>query len=137
MENTCKAIGILRIESLKITIENPKGTYKSFVDENDANNTYPLKGVTYPVDYGYIEGYVGEDNDVLDIFVGSGSEFGFIRVSRPDIEGGIETKVLANLTSDELTQILEAYKPVLLSHTVMSEKELLSDLAAFKSTKAL
>ncbi len=119
---------------LKITIENPKGTYKSFVDEDDTENTYPLKGVTYPVDYGSIKGYVGEDGDDLDIFVGSGDICGHITVARPDIENGIETKMVAHVTSEEFESILKAFEPVLLSHAPCTETELLSLIANFKIT---
>jgi inorganic pyrophosphatase len=57
----------------KIIIENPKGSHKVFVEDGDTSEwrDYPLKGVTYPVDYGYIEGYKSEDGEDLDIFVGS------------------------------------------------------------------
>lgn len=39
-------------------IEKKAGEYKSFAGLND---DYPLKGVTYPVDYGDITGYTGQD----------------------------------------------------------------------------
>lgn len=46
-------------------IEKHAGEYKDF----GASEDYPLKGVTYPVDYGDIQGYVAEDGANLDLFV--------------------------------------------------------------------
>ena len=55
------------MSNLNITIENKAGTYKSFYTEGDPVwDKYPLKGATYPVDYGCIEGYTGEDEAELD-----------------------------------------------------------------------
>lgn len=77
--------------SYEISIENTKGSYKSFKTENDPVwHSYPLKGITYPVDYGCIEGYEGEDGAELDIFVGNGDKNGYIKVRRLDVSA--ETK---------------------------------------------
>lgn len=55
--------------SLKYTIENPKGSTKVFVDDDD-DSDYPLRKVKYPVDYGYIEGgYFAGDLAVQDFFL--------------------------------------------------------------------
>ena len=114
-----------------IVIENEKGTYKDF----HASSDYPLKGVTYPVDYGYLPGYIGEDKADLDFFVGDEEEglSGFIRVSRPDTENG-ETKFFTNVTPDDITAICEAFKPVLLEQQRYADSdELLTDIEKFKS----
>jgi hypothetical protein len=42
-----------------IVIENEVGSYKDFRAASD----YPLKGVTYHAEYGYLPGYTGEDGD--------------------------------------------------------------------------
>jgi inorganic pyrophosphatase len=101
-----------------IIIENKKGTYKDF----QASADYPLKGVTYPVDYGYLPGYTGEDNADLDFFVGSEEPglSGFIRVSRPDTENG-ETKFFTNVTNEDIDAICVAFKPVLIEQETFTE----------------
>ena len=114
-----------------IVIENPKGSYKSFEAEDASVSTdYPLKGVTYPVDYGYIEGHEGEDGAELDVFVGTGDLCGFMVVWRLDVPK--ETKMFINVTQDELDQILEAFKPVVLSHEALEEADFLDKLSHFK-----
>lgn len=91
----------------KIIIENPKGSYKSFETENDAVwNSYPLKGVTYPVDYGCIDGYKGEDEAELDIFVGSGDKNGYIKV-------------------------LKVFEPLLLKHEILDDENFVSEIEKF------
>lgn len=110
-----------------IVIENPKGSYKSF---ESATTDYPLKGVTYPVDYGYIKGHEGEDGAELDVFVGTGDLRGFMVVWRLDVPK--ETKMFINVTQDQLDQILEAFKPVVLSHEALEEADFLDKLSHFK-----
>lgn len=121
----------MRLDNLDIIIENPKDSYKSFESEDGSTEgDYPLKGVTYPVDYGYIEGYEGEDGADLDVFVGSGNLLGFIKVWRLDVPE--ETKMFINVTQGELDQVLEAFKPVLLSHEVLTEADFTEKLSHFK-----
>jgi hypothetical protein len=118
---------------LKIVIENPKGTYKSFGTEGDAIwSSYPLKGVTYPVDYGYIEGYTAEDEADLDVFVGTGKSCGFIKVWRLDVP--IETKMVVNVTDSEWQAILDAFCPVLKEkNKFKTGEELLPFIEQFKN----
>lgn len=93
-------------------VEKHTGEYKDF----GSNSDYPLKGVTYPVDYGYIKGFTGEDGADLDIFLGSeGSIYGYIKVMRPELENG-EHKFYLNVTDDEERGILREFAPVLLGH---------------------
>ncbi|MEK9131996.1 MAG: inorganic diphosphatase, partial [Patescibacteria group bacterium] len=101
----------IKHHNFPVTIENLKGTYKSFGDDD---TKYPLKGITYPVDYGYIKGYVGEDGDPLDVFVGTGEVSGFIRVWRLDVPS--ETKIFLDVTPTELDAIVGAFKPVLVEY---------------------
>ena len=115
----------------KIIIENPKGSYKSFETENDSVwNAYPLKGVTYPVDYGCINGYGGEDEAELDIFVGTGNQNGYIKVWRLDVPE--ETKFFIKLTDEELQNVLEEFKPVLLKHEILDDENFISEIEKFK-----
>ncbi len=114
--------GVDKINSFKIEIENPAGTYKSFQTEGDPIwGSYPLKGVTYPVDYGYVYGYRGEDGAGLDIFVGSGKLNGFIKIWRLDVPE--ETKFFKDLSEGELAKVLETFGPVLVSHQVISDPD--------------
>lgn len=115
----------------KIIIENPKGSYKSFETEGDpVRNTYPLKGVTYPVDYGCIEGYEGEDGAELDIFVGNWNLNGYIKVRRLDVPE--ETKIFVKLTQKELEEVLEVFKPVLVKHEILDDQGFASKIEKFK-----
>jgi len=116
----------------QIVIEAPKGTYRDF----GASSDYPLKGVTYPVDYGYLPGYIGEDKADLDFFIGSTQDgrSGFIRVFRPDTENG-ETKFFTAVTNNDIDAICEAFKPVLLEHTTFENNdELLEAIKAFQTS---
>src|SRR3989338_2309838 len=103
---------IKNIMELKIIIENPKGSYKSFEIENDPVwKDYPISGVTYPVDYGYIEGYKSEDGHDLDVFVGSGKLNGYIKIWRYDVP--IETKFVTNVSRAEWDKIIETFSAVI------------------------
>lgn len=113
----------------QITIEQPKGSYKSFVDE-DEPSSYPLKGVTYPVDYGYIDGYTAEDNAELDVFVGSGILCGYLIVWRLDVP--TETKMILNVTEQEMHEITQVFAPVLREIKVLSELEWKEKIQEFK-----
>ena len=107
-------------------LENPKGSYKSFEIEGDPVwEKYPLKGVTYPVDYGYVKGYLGEDGAELDMFVGSGTLNGCLKVSRLDVRE--ETKFFTSLTQKELDEVLEAFKPVLMGHKVFENDKMFEE----------
>lgn len=113
-----------------IVIEAPKGTYRDFGSSRD----YPLKGVTYPVDYGYLPGYMGEDKADLDFFVGEvpGGLSGLIRVLRPDTENG-ETKFFMAVTEEDIIAICEAFKPVMLEcKTFQHNNQLFKAIEVFK-----
>lgn len=88
------------------------GQYKAFVDDDDP---YPLKGVTYPVAYGYIPGYIAQDGHELDVFVGSGEINGYILVHRPELSDG-EHKIYVKVTDQEEAAILDQFQPVLLAN---------------------
>ncbi len=117
----------------KFVIENPKGSYKSFeIESVPGREDYPLAGVTYPVDYGYLEGYIGEDGESLDVFVGSGNLSGYIKVWRYDVP--LETKMAMNVSADEWQQILEVFAPVLKEYKLLDQTEPFDDfLEAYKN----
>lgn len=107
---------------LNIVIENVAGTYKSFEIEGDPIwKDYPLQGVTYPVDYGYIKGYKSEDGHDLDAFVGSGETNGYIKVWRCDVP--IETKFVIGVTTDEWSKILKIFAPVIKEYVLFKGNE--------------
>lgn len=113
-------------------VEKHAGEYKDF----GSSTNYPLSGVTYPTDYGDIEGYIGEDGAKLDLFVGSNGEcHGFIRVFRPELPDG-EHKYYVNLTIDEEVKVINEFKPILLEQVhFQSIDELVNDIQKFKTSQ--
>jgi lactoylglutathione lyase len=123
----------MKLSDLVIIIENLRGSYKKFADSLDE---YSILGVTFPTHYGYIKGYISEDNHDLDVFVGNGSLFGFIKIKRDDVPGGIETKVFLHISKDEYTEIENAYMPVIETITLLpDENTFLSFLQKFKDMR--
>ncbi len=115
---------------LRFVIENPKGTYKKFADTLEE---YPVLGVTFPTHYGYIDGYIGEDKHDLDVFIGSGEIHGVMRVNRPDVIGGVETKIIMYVTEKEYHEIEEVYRPVINELKMTNEQDLVRYIASFKA----
>jgi hypothetical protein len=58
--------GHIRIHGLDVSIENPRGSVRSGVDENGNEWTAPAM----PAHYGYVKGTTGADGDHVDVFVG-------------------------------------------------------------------
>lgn len=112
-------------------IEKHMGERKDFGLAPD--DPYPLKGVTYPSDYGDIEGYIGEDGANLDFFIGNGgANYGFIRVYRPELENG-EHKFYVKLTDEQVVGVLSEFDPVLIEHVALdSEQSLLQAIQPFR-----
>lgn len=105
------------------------GEYKSFGLPDD--DPYPLKGVTYPVPYGDIPGYIGEDGDDLDVFMGDeGHHCGWFTVKRPDVLS--EHKVYVNLTDEEQSAVLHEFEPVIVEHQEVSLPDLVKFIETFK-----
>ncbi len=113
--------------NLKIIIENPKGSYKSFEIEDDPIwKDYPLAGVKYPVDYGYVEGYKSEDDHDLDVFVGTGELNGYMKIWRYDVP--IETKFILNVSQIEWDEIIAIYSLVIKEKTLFKNEEEFNDV---------
>lgn len=112
-------------------IEKHAGEYKDF---GNPESDYPLKGVTYPVDYGDISDFTGEDGANLDIFMGrTGTLFGYIKVFRPELPDG-EHKFYLYVSDDEESSILKEFQPVLVDHgKFASLDELLLAIEPFRT----
>ena len=113
-------------------VDVPQNEYYDF--ELEPGSTYPLAGVTYPVDYGNIPGYIAEDGHELDFFVGMqpDGEMGYIVVERGDKIPN-EHKFYVGLGSDDVEAILDELKPVLVKHEAIESLEaLLESIERFK-----
>lgn len=115
-------------------VDLPAGVYYDF--KLKPGSTYPLRGVTYSVDYGNIPGYIAEDTHELDLFVGTNveGELGYIVVERgEDIPN--EHKFYVGLTEAEVAQITEELAPVLLRHAPLASMDsLLVMIEKYKET---
>lgn len=96
-------------------IDVPAKTYYDF--ELEPNSTYPLKGVTYPVDYGNIPGYTAEDGHELDLFVGTQPDglTGYVLVERGESIPN-EHKFYICMSPEEIKEVTEQLAPVLVEH---------------------
>ena len=113
-------------------IDVPANQYYDF--ELTPDSTYPLKGVTYPVDYGNIPGYTGEDGHELDFYIGTtlNGLIGYVVVFRGDDRPN-EHKFYVGLTEQEQQSILSELKPVLIKQQeIDSLDELLEAIEPFK-----
>jgi inorganic pyrophosphatase len=126
----------LSFVDLHIVIENPKGSAKAFRRASAGHpgwKDYPLTGVAYPVDYGFIEGFTGEDGMGLDIFVGSGDRFGCFTMGKVGVPS--ETTFFARVTEAERDQILAAFAPVLLASKALSEAAFMAEIERFRASR--
>lgn len=101
-------------------VDVPAKTYYDF--ELSPDSTYPLKGVTYPVDYGNIPGYTAEDGHELDFFVGAdpSGQMGYIIVDRGDAIPD-EHKFYIGLTPEDVNAVISELKPVLIEHKELAD----------------
>ncbi len=113
-------------------IDVPANQYYDFKLAPDS--TYPLKGVTYPVDYGNIPGHTGEDGHELDFYIGKtlNGLIGYVVVFRGDDRPN-EHKFYVGLTEQEQQSILSELKPVLIEQQgIHNLDELLKAIEPFK-----
>lgn len=115
----------MKTSDLRITIENPRGSYKKF------KAGYPVSGVTFPTHYGYIQNYASEDNRDLDVFLGNGDLFGFIVMYRPSCPDNKETKTFIQISEKELNAIKKAYEPVIEEVTLVDQETFLKEIQKF------
>lgn len=99
----------------QFVLDIPANQYYDF--ELPPDSTYPLKGVTYPVDYGHIPGYTTEDGHELDLFVGlqADGETGYVLVDRGETMPN-EHKFFVGLSQEEAEEITRQLAPVLVEH---------------------
>ena len=118
----------------KIVIENEVGSYKDFGVKNPED--YPLAGVNFFADYGYLPGYTGEDGHELDFFVGSDSngQHGFFTVWRSK-EVPQEHKFFLALNEEQLKKTVKEYSPVFVRQVgLASLNEVATVINEFKNT---
>lgn len=91
-------MGHISINGFQITIENPKGSYRSGTDSNGNKWKVQMKN-----DYGYFTKTVGKDGDAIDVFIGNNFDSTKIFAVDQKINGKFdETKVMfCFTTSDE------------------------------------
>lgn len=115
-------------EQISYSIEYRGGEIKKIDDDS-----YPLKQIKYPVDYGIINGgYIAEDDDDLDVFVGSGDLFGYITVYRPDCVNFNETKMIYKVNMIEYNSIIKEFSKVLLDEKILTEDEFIEFIKKYK-----
>src|SRR4051812_48262438 len=85
-------------------LDVPANRYYDF--EVPASRNYPLRGVTYPVDYGHTPSHTAEDGHELDLFVGNSANglCGAIIVDRGESIPN-EKKFYVALAAQELHKI--------------------------------
>lgn len=116
----------------QFVLDIPANQYYDF--ELPPDSTYPLKGVTYPVDYGHIPGYTTEDNHELDLFVGTqpDGETGYVIIDRGETMPN-EHKFYVALTDEEAEEVTKQLEPVLVEHkTLNGLPDLLEAIKKFK-----
>jgi hypothetical protein len=108
-------------------VDVPANQYYDF--ELPLDSTYPLKGVTYPVDYGNIPGYTAEDGHELDFFIGlhPDGEIGYVLVDRGEHTPN-EHKFYAGLTAEQVQEVLDQLKPVLIKSEKIIGMEALQEM---------
>jgi hypothetical protein len=98
----------------KIVIEQHRGTYNPPVDDGDLF-TYPLEGLTFFFDYGYIPDFPAEDGNPTNVFVGTGDLNTFMVIDAPTLPGGKETKVLYQVTLEEFHGIIAIHHAIVIT----------------------
>lgn len=116
-------------------VEYPAGTRRVLIDDDDDDDGYPLRSITYPVNYGSLPGFRGEDESDLDVLHGTDEkgESGSFKVYRPEAFRQ-ETKFYHRLSPFEKDRVLRAFAPVLAGHPTVykTPAELLAALEGFR-----
>lgn len=91
-------MGHVNVRGFKITIENAKGSYRRYKDENGKECKNLMKN-----HYGYFSNTKGHDGDHIDVFVGSYLDFDKVYVvDQNNKDGGFdESKVMLGFKSKE------------------------------------
>lgn len=91
--------GHVNVQGFDISIENPKGSTRSGVDESGKKWS-----ITMQNDYGYFKRSEGKDGDPIDVFIGNNPESGKIFVvDQVNPETGVfdESKVMLGFNNEE------------------------------------
>lgn len=89
--------GHVSIRGYRISIENPKGSYRKGVDSNGKEWKTKMKN-----DYGYFICTKGKDGDAIDVFIGNNLNSGRIFVIDQKINGNFdESKVMLGFDTEE------------------------------------
>lgn len=116
----------------QFVLDIPANQYYDF--ELPPGSAYPLKGVTYPVDYGHIPGYTAEDGHELDLFVGNDldGESGYVLVDRGETMPN-EHKFYVGLSKEEVEEVARQLEPVLVERkSLISLTDLLEAIKWYK-----
>ena len=92
------AMGHVRIRGFQITIENAKGSFRKFKDENGKEGKVEMKN-----HYGYFSKTTGKDGDHVDVFIGENLDFEKVYVVDQNKPDGTfdESKVMLGFNSTE------------------------------------
>ena len=92
------AMGHINIRGFKITIENAKGSYRRYKDENGKEGKNKMKN-----HYGYFSNTKGKDGDHIDVFIGNYLDFDKIYVvDQNNTDGEFdESKVMLGFKTKE------------------------------------
>ena len=119
----------------KLTVEYEAGTHRTIVDDDDDEDGYPLRQITYPVDSCRAAGYKNEQGDELVILKGTDSkgESGQFSVYLPDVFK-TETKFYYQLSPFEKDQLFRQFADVLVDmpKEFKTKQEFLKALSKFK-----
>ncbi len=114
----------------KFVLENPTGSYKDFELKNPED--YPIPGVNFYADYGYLPGFTGEDGHELDFFIGTdeNGHNGFFIVWRSD-EVPEEHKFYIRMSGVELDKTIDEYRKVFVRQQELSVEEVVEAIKQF------
>lgn len=95
--------GHIRVNGYAITIENPRGTYREWKDENGNSGRQRMYS-----DYGYFNRTKGKDGDAIDVFVGDNYKSKRIFVIDQKLSGKFDESKVMFCFKDKMSA-LEGY----------------------------